>query len=78
MITHKIYEVYQSGFRSNHSTDSALINTVNDLKMNLDKTKPSILVLLNLSAAFDTVDHPILLDRLHNQVGISVSVFNWF
>ena len=78
MITHKIYEIYQSGFRTNHSTETALVKIVNDLRMNLDRTKPYILVLLDFSAASDTLDHSILSDSLHNQVGISVSVFNWF
>ena len=78
MITHKIYEIYQSGFRTNHSAETALVKIVNDLRMNLDRTNPSILVLLDLSVAFDTVDHSILLDRLHNDNGISGSVFNWF
>ena len=43
----------------------------------MDRTKPSILVLLDLRAAFDTVDSSIILDGLHNQVGISGSVFNY-
>ena len=78
MVNHKIYEIYQSGFRTNHTTETALVKIVNDLRMNLDRTKPSILVLLDLSAAFDAVDYSILLDRLHRQTGISGSVFNWF
>ena len=77
-FTHTIYEMYQSGFRTNHCNETALVKIVNDLRLNLVRMKPSILVLLNSRAAFDTVDHPILLDKHHNQVWISGSVFNWF
>ena len=75
---HNILDKFQSGFRKNHSTETALLKIVNDLRRNLDSKKPSILVLLDLSAAFDTVDHQILLGRLRNRVGLSGSVLSWF
>lgn len=56
----------------------ALVKILNDLRLNMDMKKLSILVLLDLTAAFDTVDHCILLDRLQHKVGLSGSVFNWF
>ena len=45
--------------------------------LNTDSGRTSVLVLLDLSAAFDTVDN-ILLDRLENWVGLSATVLNWF
>ncbi len=54
------------------------MRVVNDLKINSDKGKVSILVLLNLSAAFDTVDHTILLHRLEHCIGLRGTALKWF
>uniref|UniRef100_A0A671UM61 Reverse transcriptase domain-containing protein n=1 Tax=Sparus aurata TaxID=8175 RepID=A0A671UM61_SPAAU len=73
-----ILEKHQSGFRRNHSTETALVKILNDIRWNLDNKKLTVLVLLDLSAAFDTVDHHILLNRLSHLVSLSGSVLNWF
>ena len=72
------FDAFQSGFRPHHSTETALVKVFNDIHLNTDSGKISVLVLLDLSAAFDTVDHDILLDRLENWVGLSGSVLKWF
>jgi len=50
---------------------TALLKVMNDILLNMNKQHVTILVLLNLSAAFDTVDHDILLIRLSSKLGLN-------
>ena len=69
---------FQSGFRAGHSTETAVTQVLSDIQMAVDRGDFSALVLLDLSAAFDTVDHAILLQRLETTFGISGQVLRWF
>ena len=91
---HSVLTDRQHGFRSKHSTESQLIITTHDLAQslnnklqvdihndiicNMDNGKVTALTLLDLSAAFDTIDHSALLERLHVHFSISGTVFQWF
>ena len=57
---------YQSAYRKFHSTKTALLKIHNDILSSMDDDKVTALTLLGLSAAFDTIDHTILLRRLGN------------
>ncbi len=61
-----VFEKFQSGFRAQHSTETALVKVVNDLRNNTIEKKLLVLVLLDLNSAFDTVDHNIQQDRLEH------------
>lgn len=73
-----LLDKYQSGFRKMHSTETALLKVSNEVQMAADSGRYSVLVLLDLSSAFDTVDHKILLHRLENEFGVAGSVLKWF
>ena len=73
-----LYGQMQSACRPHHSTETALIKVCNDLLCSLDERKAVILVLLDMSAAFDTIDHGIMLSRLRDRFGISGTALKWF
>ena len=78
MTMNGIHEPLQSAYKAGHSTETALVQVHNDICSAMDQNQVTILVLLDLSAAFDTVDHTILLNRLSNVVGIKDRALAWF
>ena len=68
----------QSAYRSFHSTETAILSVHNDLVRAIDNRHISLLVLLDLSAAFDTVDHNILLSVLEHRFAIHGTALDWF
>ena len=73
-----LHAEFQSGYRTNHSCETATISLYNDLLCLSDTKSKVILLLLDLSAAFDTVCHYKLLNKLQNKYGISGKVLKWF
>ena len=68
----------QSSYRQGHSTESALIKVQSDILHNMERQRVTLLVMIDLSAAFDTVDHSIMLSRLQYQFGFTGTVLKWF
>ena len=72
-----LHEIYQSAYKQFHSTETALLRVQNDLLKSVDESGGAILVLLDLSAAFDTIDHDKLLSLLNTNFGIQGSALQW-
>jgi hypothetical protein len=68
----------QSAYRAGHSTETALLKVTTDILTALDSGDLASLALLDMSAAFDTVDHNILLRRLQTSYGIRGVALDWF
>ena len=71
-------EPLQSAYKPFHSCETALVRVHNDILVAIDKRHCVALLLLDLFAAFDTVDHHILLTRLHPKYSISGIALEWF
>ena len=71
-------ETFQSAYRAHHSTETALVRVVNDLLHVIDQGHCTLLNLLDLSSAFDTINHSLLLNRLKTTFGISGTALSWF
>jgi len=78
LTQNKLYNLYQSAYTKFHSTETALLSVYDSLIRATAKQQVSCLCLLDLSAAFDTIDHDILLHRLTTWFGITGSVLSWF
>jgi hypothetical protein len=77
MEKNDLYEHLQSAYRPGHSTETALLKIASDINLSLDQGDGVLLVLLDLSSAFDTIDHDILLERLSTWCGVRGSALQW-
>ena len=73
-----LFDKYQSAYREAHSTETALLRVHHDITSALDKGSTVALVMLDQSAAFDVIDHDILLKRLEFAFSISGWALKWF
>lgn len=76
LSSNNLHEPLQSAYQANHSTETALLKVTDDILQALDKRQCVYLVLLDLSAAFDTIDHDVFLDRLKQDYGVTGKVLS--
>ena len=74
----KLDNPQQSAYKPGHSTETALLSIKNEVHLSLARGEPTALFLLDLSAAFDTIDHSILLSYLKSWFGLGGTVLKWF
>lgn len=65
MASNNLYPTLQSAYRKNHSTETSLLKVFNDILLDMNSQNVILLVFLDLSAAFDTIDHDILIAHLN-------------
>ena len=72
-----LYSSFQSGYRKFHSCETAVTKIHNDILMMIDRRENVLLLLLDLSAAFDTINHKLLLNKLQGTFGIGRMALKW-
>ena len=77
LVTNNLHEPLQSAYKQFHSTETGLLKVQNDISKALDAGYVNALVMLDLSAAFDTIDHQILLKRFECNFGIHGKALKW-
>ena len=78
MVANDLFPVLQSSYRKFHSNETALLKVKNEILLNMNKQHVTLLVLLDLCTAFDTIYHCILLERLKSGFGIRGTALSWF
>jgi len=73
----KILPTLQSAYRKNHSTETVVLKVITDVLHAADRGKVTLLCMLDLSCAFDSVDHDVLLDRLRCAFGVQGVAISW-
>jgi len=77
MSTASLHPPIQSGLRPGYSTETAVLRALSDILLAVDRGDLTALILLDLTAAFDTVDHDILLQRLKMSLGFTDVALQW-
>ncbi len=78
MSSCQLHPKLQSAYHQNHSTETALLRVHNDIMINMNKQHVTLVVFLDPSAAFDTVDHGVLIRRLEQTFGVCGDALAWF
>ena len=77
LCNESLTDTFQSAYKRNHSTEIALLCVVNEIRTALDRRQGTVIAMIDLSAAFDTIDHSILLARLQQRYGIDGVALRW-
>ena len=75
---YQLWDDLQSAYRPGHSCETAKVKVTNDILLAFDQGEGVLMVMLDLSAAYDLVDHEILLSRLKGNIGLAGTVISWF
>ena len=78
MRENDLYMPLQSAYRQNCTTETALLHVHDSVIRSIDECKGVILLLIDMSAAFDTTDHASLLNTLSNTIGVKDHCLSWF
>jgi hypothetical protein len=76
--SYSLHDDVQSAYCAYHSTETALLRVHHDIAYALDSNCCAVLLMLDLSAAFDTIDHQILFNRLEYSTGVTKDALLWF
>ena len=78
LTSNNLHSQLQSAYKQQHSTETALLKIKNDILMSMNEQHVTLFVLLDLSAAFDTIHHHNLIGRLESDLGITDNALAWF
>ena len=73
-----LHAKHQSAYKAGHSCETALLKICNDIFWCMEKKDINLLIMLDLSATFDTVSHKMLIDLLEKQFGMRATALEWF
>ena len=77
LTENKLLAEFQSGYQRNYSCETAIVKIVNDVLVMVDKRNNVIMLLLDLSAAFDTLNHDLLVSKLKRMYGVNGVFLQW-
>ncbi len=78
MKSRNLFEKFQSAYSEGRSIETALLRIQNDILMSMECKQVTALIMLDLSAPFDTVNQKVFLQRLEKRVGITGKALQWF